>query len=127
MKAKQIIHQAKAAKWASLIKEQTESGLTIKQWCARSGHSFHAYNYWKHVFKETALENVDLPDIVPLNSPPVATLEEHSLKSPDSYKSREQINPSSSILVSLGDIRIEIGAPASDDMISSIIKAVNLA
>ena len=31
MNAKQKIHQAKMAKWAALIKDQTESGLTIRQ------------------------------------------------------------------------------------------------
>ncbi len=128
MNAKQKIHQAKMAKWAALIKEQTESGLTIKQWCEQKGYTFHAYNYWKHILKETALKDVSLPEIVPLTPSIIpsslpATADRKTTTSVDLRESRDLSKPSP-VTVSLGDIRIEIGAGASDDVISGIIKAV---
>lgn len=65
MNAKQKLHQAKMTKWADLIRQQMESGLTIREWCIQNNQSFHAYNYWKHILKETIVDSV-VPDIVPI-------------------------------------------------------------
>ena len=65
MNAKQKIHQAKLNQWISLFKEQSDSGLTIRQWCEKNNYSFHTYNYWKHILKEE-YASAALPDIVPV-------------------------------------------------------------
>lgn len=133
MNAKQKIHQANLNKWAALIHDQRESGLTIEKWCSREGISKHAYNYWKHILKEEALGSVELPDIVPILPPiavssslptPYPTDLSHELR--DSSKSCNT-TPTSNIAVTLGDIKIEIGPNASDDLITNIIKAVRYA
>ena len=132
MNAKQKIHQAKMAKWAALIKEQSESGMTVRQWCEKSGYSLHAYNYWKHILKEVALKNVSLPEIVPLGpssiispttSPQTGLPETLPLNSRDLRESCI-VTSASPVSISIGDIHIEIGPNASDDVISNIIKAV---
>lgn len=127
MNTKQKIHQAKMAKWAVLVKEQSDSGLTIPQWCQEKGYSIHAYNYWKHLLKEEALKNVSLPEIVPLQQP-MATEQSISVSacapSPDLPDSRKSCTVISPVSVSLGDIHISIGSSVSDDIIAGIIKAV---
>jgi hypothetical protein len=130
MNAKQKIHQARLSKWAALIKEQSSSGLTIKEWCLRNNVSFHAYNYWKHQLKETVVDSV-LPDIVPLPQVPVTIPAQHVKPDPlvpTSYNSRDLHDASpmvnSSVSVCLGDVRIEIGPNASDVTVLNIIKAV---
>ena len=119
MTSKQKIHQANLSKWAAIFKEQAESGLTIKEWCTRNNVSFHKFNYWKHQAKESYIDSI-LPDIVPISLPsaPVVGSLPVSLESHDSHNSLD------SITISIGDIRIEIGSSASDEMIASIIKAV---
>ncbi len=132
MNAKQKLHQAQLTRWAALIKEQTESGLSIREWCRQNNKSFHAYNYWKHLLKESVVDSV-LPDIVPISQPLIPTPQTSnqpllipssapSYNSPDLYKAPP--TTLSPISISLGDVRIEIGPNASDDVISSIIKAV---
>ncbi len=81
-----------------------------------------------------------MPDIVPLGIPEISDTT-HTLPAtaPDNsghdsgelrdlHESRElsdpRVNP---VSISLGDIRIDIGSGASDDMISGIIKAVRYA
>ncbi len=127
MNSKQKIHQACLNKWATLIHDQKESGLSIQKWCEREGISKHAYNYWKHILKEEALKSVDLPDIVPIL--PTATVPSPlpaAYPTDLSHESRDSCYPipMQSVSVCLGDIRIEIGPNASDDLISGIIKAV---
>ena len=119
MTSKQKIHQANLSKWAAIFREQAESGLTIKEWCARNDVSFHKYNYWKHQAKESYIDSI-LPDIVPISMPP----EPVSESLPVSLVSRDSCNSLDSVIISIGDIRIEIGSSASDDMIAGIVKAV---
>ena len=129
MNAQQKIHQAKMATWAALINDHMSSGLTIRQWCDKNGYTIHAYNYWKHILKETALRDVSLPEIVPLAPPAVippslpAPIESQEISSLNSRDLRESPK-TTHVAISLGDIRIEIGAGASDDVIAGIIKAV---
>ena len=127
MNTKQKIHQAKLAKWAVLIKDQSDSGLTVRQWCAEKGYTLHAYNYWKHLLKEEALKSISLPEIVQLQQSDQGKPElpvTNFSPEPDIPDSRKSCPVSSSLSVSLGDIQINIGPSASDDAIASIIKAV---
>lgn len=118
-------------KWAALIKEQKDSCLTIRQWCDQKNVSFHAYNYWKHILKESVVDSV-MPDIVPISQPLVPSsncemiLPEsgESLNSLNLLNSRILPDTTTPVSISLGDVHIEIGASASDDVIANIIKAV---
>lgn len=56
------LQQANLDQWAVLCKEQSESGLTVRQWCEQNGYTIHTYNYWKHRLKESYMDSV-LPDI----------------------------------------------------------------
>ena len=131
MNAKHKLHQAKLAKWTALIQDQHASGLTVKDWCSQNNLSIHAYNYWKHVLKESVV-NSAIPDIVPITPTSFipATTPGDISNTPSApvtnglRELRDSRDTFSSISVVLGDIRIEIGANASDEMISSIIKAV---
>ena len=123
MKSNQKIHQANLSKWTALFQEQADSGLTIKEWCSQNSLSIHAFYYWKRIAKEAYVSSI-MPEIVPL---PIESLQlipasddEHEL-----YKLRESSEEkTNSVTISIGDIQIEIGSNASDEMISGIIKAV---
>ena len=39
------LQQAKLDQWTVLCKEQSESGLTVRQWCEQNGYTIHTYNY----------------------------------------------------------------------------------
>ncbi len=119
------IRQAKLAKWAALIKDQSENNLQVKEWCDQNNVTIHAYHYWKHKLKEMAVRSM-MPDIAPLPVTPQATpsslvpVQETAL--PESRDSRNPI--SSSVCLTLGDIRIEFGSITTDEEIFRIIKAV---
>lgn len=124
MNAKQKIHQTNLAKWSDLFRDQQTSGLTIKDWCAQNSISQHAYYYWKRIAKEAYVNSI-IPDIVPL---PAEQHSELPMVQPSAelnlYNSCKSSKTSDPVIISMGDIRIEIGASASDEMISGIIKAV---
>ncbi len=140
MNANKKIHDANLLEWAALIKEQSESGLTIADWCSQKGISKDKYFYWKRLVKEACLDSV-MPEIVPLNAGPIDSqssipmLPEPTPPSnfdnlPNSHnllnsrESRDLYNSCHSadtISVFMGDIRIEIGSNASDELIAKVI------
>ncbi len=129
MKATQKIRQANITKWSALFHDQAASGLTIKEWCSQNNVSIHAYYYWKRIARESFVDSI-IPEIVPVCAdPPPVPLPEHTAPAliPNNlsnlYDSRNS-TCSDSVLISLGDIRIEIGVSASDEIIAAIIKAV---
>lgn len=122
MKANQKIRQANLSKWIDLFREQSSSGLTIKDWCFQNNISQHAYYYWKRIAKESYVNSI-IPEIVPVPAkaqvtPSTTVSTEHEL-----YNLCDS-SISDSISVSIGDIRIEIGSSASDELITRIIGAV---
>ena len=91
-----------------------------------NGYTIHTFYYWKRLLKEEALQNISVPEIVPLVQPPSPVLQGESLPLNlcNSHKLHELETPSQNITVSFGDIRIEIGKNAPDDIIANIIKAM---
>ena len=130
MNAKQKIHQAKLTQWIGRFKEQADSGLTVRQWCEKNNHSFHTYNYWKHILKEEYAATA-LPDIVPvfpldpaLPTPASSGLSKMTQNiSCDSRDLRDSCH-ASTIRITIGDTDISLSPSASDEMICRIIQAV---
>lgn len=110
------LQQIKLDQWAVLCKEQTQSGLTVRQWCDQNSYTIHTYNYWKHRLKESYAESA-LHDIVPI-TPPVPT----SL--PDSRESHDS-GITNSISILLGNTTISLEASTSDEMLCRIITALH--
>lgn len=132
MNAKQKLHQQNLAMWNDRFQDQAQSGLSVKKWCILNNISIHAYNYWKHIAKEEYLDSI-LPDIVPLAAPS-DPLPDYSLETIPTVMptiatsvSSESRNSRNKLEMSFGDIHIEFGPSASDELILSIIKAVRYA
>ena len=130
MATNQKLRQAKIAKWTSLLNDQAASGLKVTDWCKENNISIHAYYYWKRIIKEEYFQSI-LPEIVPIGSGSPSPCAESTIiptvESRDLCNSHNLSNHTSTVSISIGDIRIEIGASASDEMILGIIKAVRYA
>lgn len=48
-------HEIYKAQWQDLIKEQSQSGLSIREWCRRNNMSHGKFYYWQRVIREEAL------------------------------------------------------------------------
>lgn len=104
------LQQTKLDQWTVLCIEQSQSSLTIRQWCTctQNGYTIHTCNYLKHRLKESYVDSI-LPDIVPITPQAPAPLHElcDSRKSADSC-----IN--NTISVSLCGVTLSLDASASD-------------
>lgn len=66
MKPSELKKEYQLQQWAGTVKEQKESGLTVKQWCLEQGISEHAYYYRLHKVRQSmcnALEGVPSPQL----------------------------------------------------------------
>lgn len=43
------------AQWQKMIKDQSESGLLIREWCRESNISHGKFYYWQRVIREESL------------------------------------------------------------------------
>ena len=48
-------HEIHKAQWQDLIKEQIQSGLSIREWCRRNNISHGRFYYWQRVIREETL------------------------------------------------------------------------
>lgn len=48
-------HEMLKAQWQKMIKDQSESGLSIKEWCRENNISHGKFYYWQRVIREEAL------------------------------------------------------------------------
>ena len=80
MSTRSIIHQATLNEWASRIKEQKSSVLSVSEWCLQNNLSKNMYFYWKRRLKEEVVKQA-LPDIVPLAIPAASPHSTSTLKS----------------------------------------------
>ena len=122
MATKQAIHQAFLDQWASLIKDQQASGMTVKDWCYLNNISRHKYNYWKHRLKEEFIQSIP-QEIVPLDFSELSSDTTHT-----PFTAPNTTGSSSFIRITINDTLIEIPTTsASPEIISGIIKAVRYA
>ena len=50
--------ELRLAQWAGLIKEQKQSGLTVKAWCNQNGITKDAYYYWQHKVRKEVYDAI---------------------------------------------------------------------
>jgi transposase-like protein len=63
-------HAIQKEKWQTMIQERTESGLSIKAWCANNQVSEASYYYWLKTIREDALVRagtLNIRCLAPLN------------------------------------------------------------
>lgn len=137
MNNKQKLHQIKLIQLAARFKEQADSGLSVKAWCAENNVTIHTYNYWKHKLK---LEYIDsmLPaehDIVAL-TPDFFQTSSLSQTCPDNTSVFCQLHDSrvshdfhkhNTLNITYGDISISVDPAVSDEKLVGILKAVRYA
>lgn len=48
-------HEIHKTQWQELIREQDQSGLSIREWCRRNNMSHGKFYYWQRVIREESL------------------------------------------------------------------------
>lgn len=83
MKVSEVKQEYQLQQWTGMVREQKESGLTIKQWCAERGVTEYAYYYRLRKIRQaacTALEGIQSPQLAELPLAPAAAVPSAQLR-----------------------------------------------
>ncbi len=58
MNTREIAAECRLAHWTQIIRRRSESGLTIKAFCANEGYHENIYYYWQRKLREAVCEQM---------------------------------------------------------------------
>lgn len=105
-------HDVIAERWAMLIKERMESGMTVREWCHDRNIKESRYYYWLRILRRKAVENTGQP---PQASPFVEISADIC---------QEQLPAPAAAVIRKGNITIEVTESASAGFIQKVMKAL---
>lgn len=63
MDMRSVQHQAMCSEWKERILAQRSSGLSVHQWCEKTGEKQANYYYWLKVIRNEVLVTANLPAV----------------------------------------------------------------
>lgn len=104
------VMQIRAASWAAMIKQRSDSGLTIREWCAANGIQESVYYYRLNRLRKMALDVGETSDSTLKNVPVSERFAQIPIASaPDS---------NIAIRIRRGDTVVEVSSDAPDRILS---------
>ena len=104
-------HDMTAERWAMLIKERRESGMTVREWCHDRNIKESRYYYWLRILRRDAVENEQHRQQV---SPFVEL--------PANIRQEQVFRPAAAV-IQKRNIIIEVTESASADFIAKVMEA----
>lgn len=119
MKAKMVKHHYLRNKWAPIITECKSSGMTVRSWCQINDVNEKQFYYWQRRLREelyTASLETQKLDITPTFIP----VPNEIFSNPEPYKT-----PSAELILTYGDVKMEITSKASPIFLAELLKALH--
>ena len=105
-------HDVIAERWAVLIKERMESGMTVREWCHDRNIKESRYYYWLRILRRKAVENTGRPpQVSPFVELPAGICQ-------------EQFPMPAAAVIRKGNITIEVTESASAGFIQKVMEAL---
>lgn len=79
LKPNEVKKEYQLQQWAGIVKEQRESGLTVRQWCSEQGISENAYYYRLHKVRQSMCNALEKAPAAQLAEIPVAPLTDRGM------------------------------------------------
>jgi hypothetical protein len=95
--------------WAERVAAYQESGLSMKDWCEKTGYSLDQFKYWKYKGKPAGSESWL----------PVAVLGE-----PSAAEERVPSEPSLAMHIEIGSARIDVYPGADPQLLREVMRAL---
>ncbi|MBQ9234488.1 MAG: hypothetical protein IJ167_10725 [Lachnospiraceae bacterium] len=107
--------ELRLAQWAGIIKEQKQSGLTVKDWCSQNGITKDSYYYWQQKLRKEIYETIKPQESIFAPVPNEVLLEQTAVS--------EHKN-SSSVTLRKGKVTVEIADCSLNPDIITLIREV---
>ena len=107
MNTREIASEYRLSHWARIVRERSESDLSVKEYCKSAGFHKNSFYYWQRKLRETACEH--FAEIktgtcrTNLNAP---SFTEIRLKGPTTGSALPETTQANQIIITLGELRI---------------------
>lgn len=108
----ELKHEVIAERWAVLIKERTDSGMTIKEWCHERNIKESQYYYWLKMLRRSEAEGMQKNTTAP-----------HFVELPAICPGQDMQQCRPAAVIRKGDIVIEVAESASAGFIAKVMEA----
>lgn len=117
MNVKECTAGYREQKWAEIIQESRNSGLSNSVWCQEHGIKVKTLYYWQNKLRRNAAEQITVKNAVSL------AVQEQQAIIPVMFPERiAAIIPA--ITIQKGDLRIEINPGTSESEVSAVLRSV---
>ena len=110
---REIAAEYRLSHWAEILRQRTESGLSIKAYCEEMGMHENRYHYWQRKLREAAVTGLASPE------PP-------KMPVPSGWAQVEEVKPqkleSAEIVVEIGRSRIVVKDDTDTELLTKVCK-----
>jgi len=117
MDTRSIATEYRLARWAEIMKEHAESGLSVKAFCENAGIHENTYYYWQRKLREAACSTLPGTDLIPSGFTKV-TLSNQPVAFPPVANTNSQVS------VEASGIRITAGGEYPTDKLAALLREV---
>jgi len=104
MNTRELTHRYRLSHWAEVLKEQSRSGLNVKDFCAEKGLAKHQYFYWQNKLRSATAAQA-LGQLKSGDELPMQKFAEVSVSASNQYDSEKSAG---TLRIELGSIRITV-------------------
>lgn len=109
------VKELRLAQWAGIIKEQKQSGLTVKDWCSQNGITKDAYYYWQQKLRKEVYAAIKPQEPIFAPVPNEVMLQQSAISEPGNV---------SSLTLRKGKVTVEISDCVFNQDIITLIREV---
>ena len=114
-KMSDLKHDVNAERWAGIIKERVDSGMTIKEWCRERNIKEWQYYYWLKTLRQEEISAAD-------SQQQASTF----VELPDICQWKGPVQGKPAAIIRKTDILIEIAEDASAGFIAKVMEAYKM-
>ena len=112
---REIASEYRLSYWAEILRQRTESGLSIKAYCEQMGMHQNRYHYWQRKLREAAVAEI-------------ASQEPASLPAPVGWRQVEETeskkSKSGEVIVEIGCSRVVVSDDTDVELLTKVCKVL---
>jgi len=124
MNTRYITEEHRLAHWAGIMRDRSESGLSVKAYCESAGFHENRYYYWQKKLREAAYDELARIQGKPTNLVP-ASFMEVKVAAQNAFQTATG-SPQSQVCIESTGVRITAGGDYPVDNLVALVREVTL-
>jgi len=118
-----ITAEYRMSHWAQIVRERSDSGLSVREYCKNAGIKQNTYYYWLKKLREVAAEEIMATRYAQQPTRPAQPIFTE-LKLPPKLETPSAFDSNKQICVEAGGMRVTAGSEYPVEKLADLLKAV---